>query len=395
MSISVKGYHRKPTYEELIQEAVIHPTDTIKYPNRMATQLRNTPQLTRFDDESFLDMNTINSNAMKQTMQQTAVQRALQPVDRPIPSGFERFVTEDESEELQRVIDENEELLEDAKRRKKQRDDYMQGVIEVALAGPDQVADMVSLGSSAAASAGYTQANVATRTKEYEDKTSHNLRGTQPRVWVPGQGIAATSTSSGVPASTPEQSYTTWGSRDTIDTIGEHIQRRTPSETAAARSARPPRQPIIPTTTTVIRVSEGGIPMSRGIPISRGIEMHESWTTTSGIPQRPPGIPERPPPTALGTAARPPASTQSSASAGTTVANRYDIYILLAEAKDRRRLWNISNDIPKVQLSMEISDLIFKINKLRGRADAKTNPLVSEHYDAAKLRLIEIMEMPE
>ena len=51
MNNSIKDYHRKPTYDELIQEAIIHPTDIIKYPNRIATQLRNTPQLTRFDDE--------------------------------------------------------------------------------------------------------------------------------------------------------------------------------------------------------------------------------------------------------------------------------------------------------------------------------------------------------
>ena len=56
---------------------------------------------------------------MKQTIQQTAVQRAVQPVARPIPSGFERFVTEDDSEELQRQINENEELLEDAKNNNK------------------------------------------------------------------------------------------------------------------------------------------------------------------------------------------------------------------------------------------------------------------------------------
>ena len=48
----MKDYHRKPTYDELIQEAIIHPTDTIKYPNRIATQLRIMPQLTRFDDEN-------------------------------------------------------------------------------------------------------------------------------------------------------------------------------------------------------------------------------------------------------------------------------------------------------------------------------------------------------
>ena len=31
MNISLKDYHRIPTYAELIQEAVIHPTETIKY----------------------------------------------------------------------------------------------------------------------------------------------------------------------------------------------------------------------------------------------------------------------------------------------------------------------------------------------------------------------------
>ena len=63
-------------------------------PQTMATQLRNTPQLTRFDDEFVLDISTINSNAMKQTIQQTAVQRALQPV-RSIQTGFEQFDTAD------------------------------------------------------------------------------------------------------------------------------------------------------------------------------------------------------------------------------------------------------------------------------------------------------------
>ena len=36
-----------------MQEAVIHPTETIQYLNTVATQLRHTPQLTRFDDELF------------------------------------------------------------------------------------------------------------------------------------------------------------------------------------------------------------------------------------------------------------------------------------------------------------------------------------------------------
>jgi hypothetical protein len=54
MNISIKAYHTKPTYEELIQDAVINPTELITYPNRFATQLRNTPQLTlRFKYHKF------------------------------------------------------------------------------------------------------------------------------------------------------------------------------------------------------------------------------------------------------------------------------------------------------------------------------------------------------
>jgi hypothetical protein len=54
MNNSIKDYHRKPTYEELMQETIINPTEMLKYPNIIATQLRNTPQLTRFDDEIFV-----------------------------------------------------------------------------------------------------------------------------------------------------------------------------------------------------------------------------------------------------------------------------------------------------------------------------------------------------
>jgi hypothetical protein len=51
LNISIKDYHIKPTYAELIQEAVINPTETIKYPTIIARQVITTPQLTIFDDE--------------------------------------------------------------------------------------------------------------------------------------------------------------------------------------------------------------------------------------------------------------------------------------------------------------------------------------------------------
>ena len=42
--------HRMPTYDEVIYDTVIKPTDRIDLPDRTATRLRNTHQLTRFDE---------------------------------------------------------------------------------------------------------------------------------------------------------------------------------------------------------------------------------------------------------------------------------------------------------------------------------------------------------
>jgi hypothetical protein len=42
--------HRVPTYEEIIYDTVLNPTDKIALPNRRASQLRSLPQLTRFDE---------------------------------------------------------------------------------------------------------------------------------------------------------------------------------------------------------------------------------------------------------------------------------------------------------------------------------------------------------
>ena len=41
--------HRMPTYEAIIYDT-LHSTDRINLPDRRATQLRNTHQLTRFDE---------------------------------------------------------------------------------------------------------------------------------------------------------------------------------------------------------------------------------------------------------------------------------------------------------------------------------------------------------
>ena len=73
----------------------------------MATQFRTTPQLTRFGDENCLDENILNSNDMKQTIQQTAVQRAMQPVARYIKTGLEQFDMTESDENIQKQADDN------------------------------------------------------------------------------------------------------------------------------------------------------------------------------------------------------------------------------------------------------------------------------------------------
>ena len=44
--------HKVPTYDELVRDTITDPKDRIALPNRMATQLRNTPQRTRFDEDT-------------------------------------------------------------------------------------------------------------------------------------------------------------------------------------------------------------------------------------------------------------------------------------------------------------------------------------------------------
>ena len=56
---------------------------------------------------------------MKQNLQQTAVQRGLQSVARSIPTGLEQFEMADTEEQIQQQVDDNESLLEEARRREK------------------------------------------------------------------------------------------------------------------------------------------------------------------------------------------------------------------------------------------------------------------------------------
>ena len=53
MSFNTTMMHKKPTYEESIRQSM-DPNDKIALPDRMATRLRNTPQLTKFADDTYL-----------------------------------------------------------------------------------------------------------------------------------------------------------------------------------------------------------------------------------------------------------------------------------------------------------------------------------------------------
>ena len=56
MNLNKAIMHTVPTYDELVRDTITNPKDRIALRSRMATQLRNTPQLTRFDDDAPLNL---------------------------------------------------------------------------------------------------------------------------------------------------------------------------------------------------------------------------------------------------------------------------------------------------------------------------------------------------
>jgi hypothetical protein len=77
MNINKLEYHKRPTYAELVRDTITNPKDKIALPDRYATQLRNTPQMTRYDDESFLDLTQDNKTIMVEQMKQTTVRQQV------------------------------------------------------------------------------------------------------------------------------------------------------------------------------------------------------------------------------------------------------------------------------------------------------------------------------
>ena len=131
---------------------------------------------------------------MKQTIQQTAVQRALQPAARSIPTGLEQFDMADTEGALQEQVDDRVASYQKYKERSGKRKAKLQTVVEDELAAPSQTDYMMASSSAAASSSasasafaaadsysGYINdtdiAPIRPRTQSYGEQTSRNLRG--------------------------------------------------------------------------------------------------------------------------------------------------------------------------------------------------------------------------
>ena len=112
----------------------------------------------------FLNMSTINPNAMKQNIQQTAVQRALQPAARVIPSGLEQFdmAVGEEEPASQEQVDEGAASYARYRERTANKRARLVSISEDKLAKPGQIDDMMASSFAAASSSGYDVGQVVT-----------------------------------------------------------------------------------------------------------------------------------------------------------------------------------------------------------------------------------------
>ena len=76
MKLNKTQMHKRPTYETLVRDTILEPKDKIALPDREATILRKTQQLSRYDDAEFLDLEKDNEQIAKQQVQQQAVNAA-------------------------------------------------------------------------------------------------------------------------------------------------------------------------------------------------------------------------------------------------------------------------------------------------------------------------------
>jgi hypothetical protein len=76
MKLNKAQMHKRPTYETLVKDTILEPKDRIALPDREATILRKTQQLTRYDDAEFLDLEKDNEQIAKEKAQQATVSAA-------------------------------------------------------------------------------------------------------------------------------------------------------------------------------------------------------------------------------------------------------------------------------------------------------------------------------
>jgi hypothetical protein len=67
---------QRPTYETLVKDTILEPKDKIALPDRQATILRKTQQLSRYDDVEFIDLEKDQENIAKEQAQQMNVKAA-------------------------------------------------------------------------------------------------------------------------------------------------------------------------------------------------------------------------------------------------------------------------------------------------------------------------------
>ena len=76
MKLNKAQMHQRPTYETLVKDTILEPKDKIALPDRAATILRKTQQLTRYDDAEFLDLEKDNEQIAKEQAQQATLTAA-------------------------------------------------------------------------------------------------------------------------------------------------------------------------------------------------------------------------------------------------------------------------------------------------------------------------------
>ncbi len=72
--MSKYGLQRRDKYEEIV-DYLEHGQEKIRYPNRRAKQMRESPYLTQLDGEGMMDMHVQQLNAMKEQQKEHAIRK--------------------------------------------------------------------------------------------------------------------------------------------------------------------------------------------------------------------------------------------------------------------------------------------------------------------------------